>query len=168
MWGIMIRDITTTFNAWAINQSEFDKISAAIEGQNQELPQTVELSIPKIQFGLARLFRINNDFNLLTETDLNIRFKRTNDLIATPLLSMSPSAGFELSFQEIAFLRGGVSNFQNITNFDNTKSLSIEPNIGIGFIVKGFQIDYALSNIGGAGGTLFSNVFSIKFNFFNN
>lgn len=166
--GIMVRDITTTFNAWSINQSEFNKISDAIVGQNQELPQNIELSIPKIQVGLSRQFNISYDFNLLAEADLNIRFKQTNDLIATSLLSINPALGFELDYQNIAFFRGGVSNFQNIANFDGSKSLSLEPNIGIGFIVKDIQIDYALSNIGGASGTLFSNVFSIKFNFSNN
>jgi len=166
--GIMVRDITTTFNTWTINQAEFDKISGAIDGQNQELPQTTELSIPKIQIGLARQFNISYDFNLLAEADLAISLKHTNDLIATSLFSMSPALGFELNYQERAFLRGGVTNFQNFKNFDGSKSLSIEPNIGVGFIVKNIQIDYALSNIGGASGTLFSNVFSIKFNLSNN
>jgi len=163
-FGLMARDITTTFNAWTINQTEFDKIKNAIPGQNQELPKTVEISIPKIQFGFARQFRINYDFNLLAEADLNMRFKRTNDLLALPFLSLSPALGFELEFQEIAYLRAGVNNFQRQKNFDGSKSTILEPNIGLGFVFKGVQIDYALSNIGGASGTLFSNVFSLKFN----
>ncbi|MCF6212457.1 MAG: PorV/PorQ family protein [Flavobacteriaceae bacterium] len=161
-FGLMLRDASSTFNAWTINQTEFDKISAAIPGQNQELPQTVELSVPKIQLGFARNFKINYDFSLLAEADINIRFKRTNDLISTALLSMGPSLGFELNFQDLAFLRAGVTNFQSHKNFDNSKTTIVEPNIGLGFIIKGIQIDYALSNIGGSGGTLFSNVFSVK------
>ena len=166
-FGLMVRDITTTFNAWTINQTEFDKIRAAIPDQNQELPQTIELSIPKVQLGFARNFYINYNFSLLAEADLNIRFKRTNDLISTSLISMSPALGFELNFQDLAFLRGGVTNFQNKKNFDGSKSTILEPNIGVGFIIRGIQIDYALSNIGGSSGTLFSNVFSIKINLSN-
>ncbi len=163
-FGLMARDVTTTFNAWTINQVAFDKIKNAIPGQNQDLPKTVELTIPKIQLGFARRFRINYDFNLLAEADFNVRFKRTNELFATALISMSPALGFELGFQEIAYLRGGVTNFQRKKNFDGSKSTIFEPNIGLGFIIKGIQVDYALSNIGGASGTLFSNVFSVKFN----
>ena len=58
-----------------------------------------------------------------------------------------------------------MNNFQNHTNFDNSTSLSVEPNFGVGFKYNGIQIDYALSNIGGASGTLYSNVFSIKMDF---
>ena len=161
-FGLMVRDATSTFNAWTINQTEFDKISAAIPGQNQELPQTLELSVPKIQLGFAKNFVFNYDFSLLAEADMNIRFKQTNDLISTSLMSMSPALGFELKFQDLAFLRAGVTNFQRKENFDSSKTTIVEPNIGVGFIIKGIQIDYALSNIGGASGTLFSNVFSIK------
>ena len=162
-FGLMARDVTTTFNAWTINQTEFDKIKNAIPGQNQELPQTVELTIPKIQLGFARCFYINYDFTLLTEADMNMRFKHTNDLFSTSLFSLSPALGFELEFQEIAYLRGGLTNFQRKKNFDGTKSTILEPNIGLGFVFKNFKVDYALSNIGGASGTLFSNVFSLKF-----
>jgi len=163
-FGLMARDISTTFNAWTVNQTAFDKIKDAIPGQNQELPKTVELTIPKIQLGLARKIYINYDFKLLAEADLSMRFKRTNALFSTPLLSINPSLGFELGFQEIAYLRAGVTNFQRQKNFDGSKSTILEPNIGLGFIISGIKVDYALSNIGSSGGTLFSNVFSLKFN----
>jgi len=163
-FGLMLRDATSTFNAWSINKTEFDKISASIAGQNQELPQTIELTVPKLQLGVARDFFFNNNFTLLAEVDLDLRFEQTNDIISTSFASISPSLGFELNFQNIAFLRAGVTNFQNKTNFDGSKSIILEPNIGVGFRIKNIQIDYALSNIGGASGTLFSNIFSVKFN----
>jgi len=163
-FGLMVRDATSTFNAWSINKTEFDKISAAIPGQNQELPQTIELTVPKIQIGMARNFYLNSNFSLLAEADLDLRFEQTNDLISTSLFSISPSLGFELNFQNVAFLRAGFTNFQSKTNFDGSKSIILEPNIGVGFKIKNIYIDYALSNIGGASGTLFSNIFSIKFN----
>ena len=163
-FGLMLRDATSTFNAWSINKTEFNKISNAISGQNQELPQTIELTVPKLQIGIARNFFLSNSFSLLAETDLDFRFEQTNDIVSTSLFSISPSLGFELNFQDVAFLRGGVTNFQNKTNFDGSKSIILEPNIGVGFKIKNIHIDYALSNIGGASGTLFSNIFSVKFN----
>ena len=43
-FGLMIRDITTTYNTWSIDEVEFDKIKNSILGQNQELPETTELT----------------------------------------------------------------------------------------------------------------------------
>ena len=37
-FGLMARDITTTYNSWSINQDRLDDIQNAIEGQNQEVP----------------------------------------------------------------------------------------------------------------------------------
>ena len=53
-FGLMARDITTTYNAWSIDEEKFEQISGAIEGQNQELPETTEITIPKLQFGLSK------------------------------------------------------------------------------------------------------------------
>ena len=164
-FGLMIRDITTTFNSWSINETEFEKIKNAIPGQNQELPKTTEITKPKVQLGVAKNFRIGRFFNLLSEVDLNIRFAKTNDVISTDFVSIDPTIGFQLDYERIAFLRIGVGNFQNTTEFDNSKSVSMQPNFGLGFIYKGIQIDYALTNIGSLGNALFSNIFSITFDY---
>src|SRR5690606_278535 len=55
-FGIMARDITTTFNAWSIDEEEFEKIQNAVEGQNQELPESTEITIPKLQLGISKKF----------------------------------------------------------------------------------------------------------------
>lgn len=164
-FGIMVRDITTTFNAWSINQEEFDKIQNAIPGENQEKPETLELTKPKIQLGVAKSFEIFRDFNILAEIDLYTRLSQTNDVISTSFLSIEPAAGFQIDYLDIVYLRAGVNNFQNFIDIDGGESLSFEPNFGVGFRYKGIQIDYALANIGGASGTLFSNIFSVKFDF---
>ena len=51
----MARDITTTFNAWSIDEDEFAKVQNAVEGQNQELPETTEITIPKLQLGFPKI-----------------------------------------------------------------------------------------------------------------
>jgi hypothetical protein len=161
----MARDITTTFNTWAINETEFDKIKNAISGQNQELPETTEITKPKLQIGAAREFRIGRFFNLLAEVDLNMRFAETNDIFSSDLVSVDPAIGFQLDYDKIVYLRAGVGNFQYVTQFNNAKSLSLQPNFGVGFNYKGIQIDYALTNIGSVGNALFSNIFSITFDY---
>lgn len=163
--GLMIRDITTTYNVWNIDEDEFAKIQNAIPGQNQELPETTEITKPKIQFGVAKSFKIGRYFNLLSEFDLNMRFAQTNDLISTSFASIDPSIGFQLDYDNFVFLRAGVGNFQNTTEFDGSKSLSVQPNFGVGFTYNGIQIDYALTNIGSIGNALFSNIFSVKIDY---
>ncbi len=164
-FGLMVRDITTTFNSWAINEEEFEKIRDAIPDQNQELPETTEITKPKVQLGVARKFTIGRDFGLQTEFDLNMRFAKTNDIISTEFVSIDPALGFQLDFENMVFLRAGVGNFQNIEEFDGSSSTAVQPNFGLGFKYKGIQIDYALTNIGSTGNALYSNIFSIKFDY---
>jgi hypothetical protein len=164
-FGLVARDVTTTFNSWAINETEFDKIKNAISGQNQELPETTEITKPKLQAGVAKEFRIGRSFHLLTEVDLNVRFAKTNDIFSSDMASIDPAIGFQLDYENIVYLRAGVGNFQYVTQFNDSKSLSLQPNLGIGFHYKGIQIDYALTNIGSVGNALFSNIFSITFEY---
>ena len=164
-FGLMARDITTTFNSWAIDEDEFNKIKDAIPGQNQELPETTEITKPKLQIGVAKDFRIGRYFNLQTEVDLNIRFEQTNDIFSSEIGSIDPAIGLQLDFDQLVYLRLGVGNFQYITEFNNSKSLSTQPNFGVGFNYRGIQVDYALTNIGSVGNALFSNIFSITLDY---
>ena len=127
--------------------------------------KTTELTKPKIQLGIAKNFKIGRYFHLLSEVDANIRFARTNDIFASDFLSIDPAIGFQLDFDKLVYLRAGVGNFQYITEFDDTQSLSLQPNFGAGFQYNGIQIDYALTNIGSVGNALYSNVFSITFDY---
>ena len=164
-FGLMARDITTTFNSWAIDEDEFNKIKNAIPGQNQEAPESTEITKPKLQLGVAKSWRIGRLFNLLTEANANIRFSKTNDIVSSDFASVDPALGFQLDYDQLVYLRAGVGNFQYITEFDNSKSLSLQPNFGLGFKYNGIQIDYALTNIGSVGNALFSNIFSITFDY---
>ncbi len=165
MFGLMLRDITTTFNAWSIDDEKFASIQEAVPGQNEEEPETVELTLPKAQLGVARKFEITRDFGLLTEFDLNMRFTKTNDIISTDFVSIDPAFGFQVDYIEMVFLRAGVGNIQNRIEFDESKSVSFQPNLGVGFRYHGIQVDYALTNIGSVGNALYSNVFSLKIDF---
>ncbi len=161
MFGLMVRDITTTFNAWTIDEDEFATIQNAVPGQNQELPETTEITIPKLQMGVAKKWVFHYDFALLTEFDLNFRFAETNDIISSSAFSLTPSLGLEFGYIDMIFVRGGVGNFQNITQLDGSDSVGFQPNIGVGFKYKGISIDYALTDIGDQSAALYSNVFSL-------
>jgi hypothetical protein len=160
-FGAMIRDITTTFNAWAIDEEKFSEIQGAVNGQNQELPDTMEITIPKLNLGVSRKFIFNYDYVLLTEIDFNFRFAETNDLVSNSFASFTPAVGLEFGYIDLVFVRAGVGNFQSITQLDGNNSLGFQPNIGIGFKYKGIQVDYALTDLGDQSAALYSNIFSI-------
>ena len=160
-FGAMVRDITTTFNAWAIDEEKFSEIQGAVNGQNQELPDTMEITIPKLNLGVSRKFIFHYDYVLLTEIDLNFRFAQTNDLVSNSFASFTPAVGLEFGYIDLVFVRAGVGNFQSITQLDGNNSLGFQPNIGIGFKYKGIQIDYALTDLGDQSAALYSNIFSI-------
>ena len=165
MLGLMLRDITTTYNTWSINTEEYEKIKNAIPGENQELPETSEATLPKAQFGVAKKYVFRYDYSLTAAANLNMQFTQTNDIISTSLVSIDPALGFEFGYIDLVFLRAGVGNFQQITQIDNTKKLSFQPNIGLGFKYKGIQIDYALTDLGDQSAALYSNIFSLKVDF---
>ena len=160
-FGAMIRDITTTFNAWAIDEEKFSEIQGAVNGQNQELPDTMEITIPKLNLGVSRKFIFHYDYILLTEIDFNFRFAETNDLVSNSFASFTPAVGLEFGYIDLVFVRAGVGNFQSITQLDGNNSLGFQPNIGIGFKYKGIQVDYALTDLGDQSAALYSNIFSI-------
>ena len=161
-FGLMARDITTTFNSWAFDDDRLQDIQNAIPGQNQEEPEATELTLPKLQLGVARQFIFDYDYSLKAELDLIMRFEQNNDLISTSLISINPALGLEFGYIDLVYLRGGVGNFQNELQFDNSKKLSFQPNLGVGFKYKGIAIDYAITDIGDQSVALYSNVFSLQ------
>ncbi|HLW41225.1 MAG TPA: PorV/PorQ family protein [Flavobacterium sp.] len=161
-FGAMVRDITTTYNVWNINEAEFEKIKGAVEGQNQTLPETTELTLPKLQLGVARDFAFSEQFMLTAAAVLHTEFYETNALISTSAFSIQPSVGFEFGYDQMVFVRGGVGNFQNELQIDDTQRVSFQPNIGLGFKYRGIQVDYALTDIGDQSAALYSNIFSLK------
>lgn len=160
--GLMMRDITTTYNIWNINEAAYQQIADAIPGENQELPENTEITLPKLQLGVAKMFQFKSDFSLLTSANFNTRFAQTNDIISNKNFSVDPALGLELGYTKIVFLRVGFGNFQNIRQLDGTEKVGFQPNMGLGFQYKGIQIDYALTDIGDQSAALYSNIFSLK------
>jgi uncharacterized membrane protein len=161
-WGLMLRDITTTYNVWNIDEEEFATVSGAVAGQNQELPETTEITLPKAQLGVSKKFVFHNEMSLKAAANLNMQFAKTNDIVNLDFVSIDPAVGFEAGYLDIVFLRAGVGNFQNEQQLDNTKNLTFQPNIGLGFSYRGIQVDYALTDIGNQSVALYSNIFSLK------
>nr|WP_304983881.1 PorV/PorQ family protein [Flavobacterium sp. ZB4P23] len=161
-FGLMLRDITTTYNVWNIDEDEYKKIAGAIPEENQKLPESTEITAPKAQLGITKRFIIRYDYSIQAAANVNMRFARTNDLIATNFISIDPALGLEFGYTDLVFVRAGVGNFQNVQQLDQTKRVGFQPNIGLGFKYKGIQIDYALTDLGNQSTALYSNIFSVK------
>ncbi|GGI58020.1 hypothetical protein GCM10011444_23290 [Winogradskyella haliclonae] len=164
-FGFMARDITTTYNSWAIDEDNFEEISGAIAGQNQTLPEKSEITLPKLEIGMSKSWTFHYDYTLLAAFNLNMRFAETNDIISTSFASIAPALGFQFGYTDLVFLRAGVGNFQNELQIDNSENLTFQPNFGVGFKYKGIEIDYAFTDIGDQSAALYSNVFSVKLDF---
>lgn len=158
----MLRDITTTYNVWAIDEDKYNEIKDAVAGQNQEPPESTEITFPKAQIGISKRIDFHSDYSLLAAVNLNMQFAQTNDIISTSAFSIDPALGFEFGYTDLVFLRAGVGNFQNVEQLDGSKKVSFQPNIGLGFKYKGIQVDYALTDLGDQSAALYSNIFSVK------
>ncbi len=160
--GLMLRDITTTFNSWSHNAELVREIYAQT---NNEIPiNSVELTLPRAIPSISYSWSLGQDFSLLTALDLDMTFDgNRNTVISSEFISIDPRFGLEAGFQNTAFLRAGLGNFQYIKDFDGSKSLNFQPSMGIGvFLSERFQIDYALTDIGNVSETPYSHVFSVK------
>ena len=164
-FGLMARDISTTYNSWSINETRLSDIQNAIEGQNQDVPNSTEVTIPKIQLGISKLHNINYDYRLLTSFDLIMKFEQNNNLISTEFVSINPAVGLELGYTDSVFLRLGIGNFQNELDFDNSTNMTFQPNFGLGFKFNNLEIDYAFTDVGDQSVALYSNIFSLKIDF---
>jgi hypothetical protein len=160
--GLMVRDITTTYNAWT---HDADLVRDIYSQTNNEIPlNTVEITLPKAIASIAYDWKIGEKFSLLSALDLETTFDGArNTLISTSAFSIDPKFGLELGFKKMVFVRGGVSNFQYIKDFQGTESLNFMPAAGLGVILsERFQIDYALSDLGDVSESPYSHIFSVK------
>jgi hypothetical protein len=161
-YGLMLRDITGTFNAWSHNAEMVEDI---YNQTGNEIPQnSVEVTLPKAIAGLARLFEFGDSWSLLTAMDLAFTFDgKRNVAIRGKFTSIDPVVGLETGYKRTAFLRLGGGNVQRIKDFDGSYYTVWQPNFGLGFKLKNASIDYSLTDIGDQSESLYSHVFSLKF-----
>jgi hypothetical protein len=161
-FGAMIRDVTTTFNAWSFNLS--DEMKQTFIATDNEIPEnSVEITLPKLLLGGARKFDFNDKVSLLAELNLDNTFDgKRNVLIKSKAVSMDPHMGLEASYMKMIFLRAGIGNYQTYTDAVGKKVNTIQPNVGVGVRIRQVNIDYAYTNIGNSSIALYSHVFSIR------
>lgn len=161
--GLMARDVTSTFNAWSfsLSQETIDVFTAT----GNEIPEnSLEVTLPKVILGIGKEVKISNKFELLGEVDFDITTDgQRNVLISDDPISVDPHVGIELGYNKMIFLRGGVGNFQQVTDILKNDKWTYQINFGVGIQFKGVALDYAFADIGDQSEALYSNIFSLRF-----
>ncbi|WP_347156450.1 PorV/PorQ family protein [Pontibacter chitinilyticus] len=145
-FGVMAKDITTTFTAWTHN---VDALEDAYLQTGNDLPEnTAELTLPRVILGAAHTFHLTDKFSALLATDLDFTFDgKRNVLLKSDVVSMDPHVGLELAYANTVFVRGGLNNYQETTNFNGSTIKRMQPNFGVGIKTNGFNLDLALSRV---------------------
>ncbi len=162
-FGAVLRDVTSTFNAWIFTLDDQTKEVFTLTGN--EIPKNgLELTLPRLILGTyykqplgKKGLYVSGELDLDMTTD-----GKRNTIIKTNVVSFDPHVGIAFGFKDLVTLRGGISNMQYIKNFDDSKKLTIQPNIGIGLHIKAVYLDYAFTDIGDASTALYSHVISLR------
>ncbi|MFZ9956980.1 MAG: PorV/PorQ family protein [Flavobacteriales bacterium] len=160
-FGVMARDISTTFSAWSFNLDQFKDVFAATG--NAMITNSIEVALPRLILAAGYQFTFKKDFGVYPEINLDMTFDgKRNTLVSSNFTSIDPHLGLQLHYKNMLFVRGGVGNIQKETNSDGNRVTTLQPNIGVGIKVKRIALDYALTNVGGSSSAVYTNVFSLR------
>ncbi|WP_462239032.1 putative type IX sorting system protein PorV2 [Ferruginibacter sp.] len=167
-FGIVARDLTTTFNAWSFKFTEKEK--EVLYLTNNEIPvKSTELTAPRVVIGGGYNFRLGKSVNLMAEANLDITFDgKRNTVFSSDPVSVDPHLGLEASIKEVFFVRGGITNFQKaLADGDTTNQKKVwiyQPSVGAGFKIKNVMLDYAFTNLANQSNPLYTHIFSLRIN----
>ena len=167
-FGLVGRDITTTFNMWSFSFTDREK--EVLYLTKNDIPvKSSEITAPRLVIGVAREFSLSKKTTLLAEANADLTFDgQRNTVLHSKAMSVDPKLGLELNVNHVFYLRAGVNNFQKaLADGDtlNQKKVWIyQPSAGAGFKVNNLTIDYAFSNLANQSNPLFTHIFSLRIN----
>lgn len=162
-FGLMARDVSSTFNAWIFNID--NSMKEVFIKTGNEIPENgLEITLPRLIAGTHVRYDLGQKGLFLGgEVDLAITTDgKRNTIIKSKPFSIDPSVGIEFGFKSFVTLRMGVGNLQYIKNFDDSKKLTFQPNVGLGVGFKSFSLDYAFTDMGDQSVALYSHVISLR------
>lgn len=162
-FGLMAKDVSSTFNAWSYNLS--DEVVAVFEATGNEIPEnSMELTLPKLILGAGKTIEFDKGWNATIAADIDFTFDgKRNTLIKSDVVSLDPHLGIEVGYKKFVAIRAGVGNYQIVPDFDGTQYANLQINLGLGIGIKEFiYIDYAFTDLGNLSIALYSHLFSVK------
>ena len=132
IFGAVIKDFTSTFNAWRFNFTDAEKEVLSIT--NNDIPiNSLELTRPSIVLGAAFNQSFGN-IGLLAETNFTIYTDgKRNVLVSADPLSIDPILGLELNYKKFVFLRAGANNLQKETDLTGAEFWGVSSEHGCWF-----------------------------------
>lgn len=168
-FGVMARDVTSTYNAWTHTISEADR-KVLIETGNNIPANSVEITLPSVIPGIGWNFDLGQNYSLLAALDMKITFDgQRNVLISNSAFNIDPGFGLEAYYKNIVGIRAGINNAQRfIDNFGENavERFNVQPNMGLALKISNFYIDYAIANLGNNSVGQLSHIFSLKIDIF--
>ena len=162
--GLMLRDLTGTFNAWSHNSELV--VDIYTQTDNVIPDNSIEITLPRAVLGVYKNWQLPKSFTVMVTADLDFTFDgRRNTLIKGDPVSIDPHGGVEVGYADRFFIRLGAGQFQDIKDFDGSTSKTFQPNFGLGIKLKNIDIDYALTDIGDQAESPYSHVISLKAGF---
>jgi hypothetical protein len=158
--GLVAKDLTNTFNSWRFNFTEKEK--QVLQFTGNVIPISgIEKTAPSVTlgFGYKKKFGkigLNGEIDAIMTTD-----GQRNTLISGDPISLNPAAGLELSYDNIVFVRAGISGFQKDNTFAKKEFWTAQPSIGVGLNIRGISLDYAYTNVGSKEARFYSNAISL-------
>ncbi len=165
-FGVVARDVTSTFNAWSFSFTDEEKQVLYLTDNDIPIKST-ELTAPRLVLGAGYNFAFGDKFHLLAQTDMDITFDgERNTVLHSYIVSVDPKVGLEANINNSVFIRAGASNFQRALADGDTlnqkKVWIFQPSIGAGFKIGNVMIDYAFTNLANQSNPLYTHVFSLK------
>jgi hypothetical protein len=167
-FGLMAKDLTTTFNVWNFNFSDREK--EVLYLTKNEIPvQSTELTAPRLFVGASYSHELSDILDLQGELNLDLTFDgKRNVLFRSNTVSMDPRLGIELGYKKLLYGRMGVFNFQQGLKDGDTANIKkvwiFQPGLGVGCKLKQVDIDYAFINLANQSNPLYTHVISLRFN----
>ncbi|HRO42949.1 MAG TPA: hypothetical protein PL009_08950 [Flavipsychrobacter sp.] len=167
MFGVMAKDITTTYTAWSFHLSEKEKQIFYQTGN--EIPvKSYEVMLPRLNIGVARnLLKEGKPIQVLAELGVDMTTDgRRNTLINGSTFSFDPHLGLEGNYKNTIFLRAGIGNFQRVFDDNDTlnqKKFTIyQPSVGLGVKVSKLFVDYAFTSLQTQANPLYTHIVSLR------
>lgn len=162
-FGLMARDITSTFNAWVFTLDEATQ-NVFLQTGNDIPENGLELTLPRLILAASTRYNIGSKgIYAGGELDIDVTTDgRRNTLIKMNPLSLDPHFGVKIGYKELIQVRGGISSIQQFTNVDASQYWGVQPNLGMGVGFKGFSLDYAFTRLGASDANYYTHIFSIK------
>ena len=163
--GLMLRDGTSTFNAWRYSLT--DDVIAVFEETGNEIPENdLEITVPALQLGGGKTVHFGKGFHGTFALGLDCTFDgKRNSLIKSNVISIDPHFGMEFDYKKIVALRMGIGNFQREPDFDGKMKTTLQINFGVGVNIKNVvAIDYAFTDLGNLSIAQYSHIISLRVN----